>query len=98
ELPMLPFEKFTVQLKGGDRGVLVNPHECGTYTVTSQLTPWKSAPDFPSSDNELPSDSFTISYDGSGAPCPDPFPFNPQVAGTTDPLSGGAHSKLSLTL
>jgi hypothetical protein len=98
DLPMLPFEKFTVKLRGGDRAVLVNPHQCGTYTVTSQLTPYKSAPDFPSADNQQPSDSFAISYDGSGAACPDPFPFNPGIAGTTDPLQGGARSKLFLTL
>jgi hypothetical protein len=98
DLPMLPFERFTVKLKRGDRAVLVNPRECGTYAVTSQLTPWKSAPNFPADQNEHPSASFTVSYDGSGAPCPDPFPFNPSIAGTTDPLQGGAESKLFLTL
>jgi nitrite reductase/ring-hydroxylating ferredoxin subunit len=98
ELPMLPFERFTVKLRGGDRAVLVNPHQCGTYAVTSQLTPWKGAPTFPDSYNEHPSDNFAVSYDGAGGPCPDPFPFNPTVSGTTNPLQGGAYSKLFLTL
>jgi hypothetical protein len=99
ELPMLPFEKFTVALKGGDRAVLVNPHDCGSNSVTSTLTPWSGATTFPSSRDKHPSSpSFNISYDGSGAACPDPFPFNPTISGTTDPLQGGGRSKLSLTL
>jgi hypothetical protein len=99
ELPMLPFETFTVALKGGDRAVLVNPHDCGSNSVTSTLTPWSGATTFPSSRDKHPSSpNINISYDGSGGACPDPFPFDPAVAGTTDPLSGGAHSKLSLTL
>ena len=67
---MLPFERFTVKLKGGDHGVLVNPHQCGNYTVTSQLTPWKSAPDFPAGDNQHPSDNFAASFDGAWRPAP----------------------------
>ena len=39
DLPMLPFEKFTISLKGGDHAVLVNPPDCGQHTLTSTLTP-----------------------------------------------------------
>ena len=33
ELPPLPFEKFTLALRGGDHAVLVNPPDCGTHTL-----------------------------------------------------------------
>jgi hypothetical protein len=98
DLPMLPFEKFTITLEGGDRAVLVNPPDCGQHTLTSTLTPWSGAITFPSSMDELPFKSFTTSYDGAGAACPDPFPFNPAVAGSTNPLRAGATSTLSLSL
>jgi len=98
DLPMLPFEKFTISLDGGDRAVLVNPPTCGTHTLTSTLTPWSGATTFPAERDEHPTGSFTASYDGAGAACPDPFPFEPSVAGSTTPLQAGANSNLSLTL
>jgi hypothetical protein len=98
DLPMLPFEKFTISLKGGDHAVLVNPPDCGSHTLTSTLTPYSGAITFPASQNETPFKSFTTSYDGAGAACPDPFPFNPTVGGTTNPLNAGAKSTLSLNL
>jgi hypothetical protein len=98
DLPMLPFEKFTISLKGGDHAVLVNPPDCGSHTLTSVLTPYSGAITFPSSMDETPTKSFTTSYDGAGAACPDPFPFNPTVSGSTTPLDAGAKSTLSLNL
>jgi hypothetical protein len=98
DLPMLPFEKFTISLKGGDHAVLVNPPDCGSHSLTSTLTPYSGAITFPASQDEVPFENFTTSYDGAGAACPDPFPFNPTVGGTTNPLNGGANSTLSLNL
>lgn len=98
DLPMLPFEKFTISLKGGDHAVLVNPPDCGQHTLTSTLTPYSGAITFPASMDKLPTKNFTTSYDGAGAACPDPFPFNPTIAGSTTPLQAGAKSILSLTL
>jgi hypothetical protein len=42
--PQFPFSELKLHFKGGSRGVLATPEACGTYTTTSQLTPW-SAPD-----------------------------------------------------
>ena len=98
DLPMLPFEKFTIKLRGGDRAVLVNPPACDSHTSTSTLTPWSGATTFPSSRDKHPSDSFVTTYDGASAGCPDPFPFNPTVAGSTDPVQAGANTNLLLTL
>jgi hypothetical protein len=56
--PQFPFSELKLHFKGGPRGVLATPQSCGTYTTTSQLTPW-SAPD--SGAPATPSDSFQIS-------------------------------------
>ncbi len=98
DLPMLPFEKFTLSLKGGDHAVLVNPPDCGTHQVTSTLTPWSAANDFPPSRDKHPAGSFSASYDGQGAACPSEVPFEPAIAGSTTPAQAGASASMSLTL
>jgi hypothetical protein len=42
--PQQPFTKLTLQLKGGDRAVLLNPSECGSYTTEGSLSPWSGNP------------------------------------------------------
>jgi hypothetical protein len=98
DLPMLPFEKFTISLEGGDRAVLVNPPDCGTHTLTSALTPWSGATDFPADKDKHPEGSFSTSYDGQGAPCPSSLPFDPSGTVSTSPTQGGASSTMSMTL
>lgn len=98
DLPMLPFEKFTIRLQGGDHAVLVNPPDCGTQTITSTLTPWSGATTFPPEQDEHPEGTFSTSYDGSGAPCPSSRPFDPTIGGATSPTRAGAGSTLSMTL
>jgi hypothetical protein len=56
--PQFPFSELKLHFKAGARGALATPPNCGTYTTTSQLTPW-SAPD--SGPPATPSDSFQIS-------------------------------------
>ena len=85
DTPQLPFSELHLELKGGPRAPLSNPHQCGTYTTATYFTPW-SAPLTPVA---TPSDSFTISGDGNGAPCPAPS-FSPKLtAGTLNPVAGG---------
>jgi hypothetical protein len=43
-LPQAPFSHVKIDLFGGEHAALATPSQCGTYTVTSQLTPW-SAPE-----------------------------------------------------
>ena len=57
ENPQLPFSDLKLHFFGGPRGKLATPEGCGTYTTTSDLSPW-SAPE--SGPDATPSDSFTI--------------------------------------
>lgn len=81
--PQLPFSSFKLHFNGGSRAPLVTPATCGTKTTTATLASWNAsiAP-------VAATDSFTISGDGHGAPCP-PRGFDPTfAAGTTRPQAG----------
>lgn len=81
--PQLPFSRFRLQFKGGPRAALVNPPSCGEKTVVSVLTPWSGG------EAVTDTDSFAISHDRNGAPCPARAPFAPGfVAGTRDAVAG----------
>jgi hypothetical protein len=69
ELPQVPFTSFALSFQGGDRAVLANPPACGTYELTSRLTPWSGGT------VATPGASFAI----GGGPCSAP-PFRPTLA------------------
>jgi hypothetical protein len=41
--PQLPFSKLSVEFKGGSRGVLATPPQCGSAATGWELTPWSRA-------------------------------------------------------
>ena len=41
--PELPFTDFKLSFSGGAQAALTTPTQCGTYTTTSDFTPWSSA-------------------------------------------------------
>ena len=45
ESPQLSFSDLKLQFFSGPRALLATPESCGTYTTTSELTPWSSALD-----------------------------------------------------
>jgi uncharacterized repeat protein (TIGR01451 family) len=57
ENPQLPFSDLKLHFFGGPRAALATPESCGTFTTTSDLTPW-SAPD--TGPAATPSDNFQI--------------------------------------
>ncbi len=86
--PELPFEDFKLHFYGGPRAVFVNPTNCGPATTTTDLQSWASGPG--GLPDATPSSTFEVSFDGHGAACPSPQPFEPSFnAGTTSIQAGG---------
>lgn len=83
--PQLPFESFELRFKGGPRAPLSNPRTCGTKTTEATLTSYAG--------NVVhTTDSFEVTRDGNGAPCP-PAGFAPTFeAGTLNPVAGKSTS------
>ncbi len=42
--PQQPFEDLELHFKGGNRGLITTPGQCGTYASTYELTPWSGNP------------------------------------------------------
>ena len=97
ENPQLPFEDFRLDFFAGPQAALLTPQSCGTYTTTSEMTPWTS----PNGEDAHPLDSFQIDSGPQGSGCiqsPDYAPNAPSFsAGTLAPLAG-AFSPLVLDL
>ncbi len=82
--PQLPFSALNVHFFGGPLAALANPESCGSFTTTSKITGYGTAPATPSS-------SFNITG------CASPTRFSPSfTAGTTNPTAG-AYSPFTLT-
>ncbi|HEV7495823.1 hypothetical protein [Baekduia sp.] len=81
--PQFPFSDLKLHFFGGTRGTLATPESCGSFTTTSELTPW-SAPD--SGPPSMPSSVFSITSGCTGG-------FAPAfTAGVTNPSAGHATS------
>jgi hypothetical protein len=87
ETPEFPFTDFKLSFSGGAQAALTTPTQCGTYTTTSDFTPWST----PEVADALPESSFTVAAGTGGAACPpSPLPFTPQlIAGATTDQAGG---------
>jgi hypothetical protein len=87
ETPPLPFSTFKLAFSGGAQAALTTPTRCGTYTTSSDFTPWST----PFESDLLASDTFAITTGPGGGPCPsDPLAFAPElIAGATTDQAGG---------
>ncbi len=91
--PQLPFSELALQLKSGLRAPLATPQSCGTFTATSDFTPWST----PVTPDATPSSSFPIDWDGRGGACPASLGLAPSFsAGTSNP-DAGQFSPFTLT-
>jgi hypothetical protein len=88
ENPQLPFSELKLILDGGAMAPLSTPQSCGTFTTTSDLTPW-SAPITP---DATPSSSFPIVGCGGLAP------FAPTFSAGTVTAGAATSSPFTLTL
>jgi hypothetical protein len=95
ETPELPFTDFKLSFSGGAQAALATPTLCGTYSTTSDFTPWTT----PFAADVLGTDGFSITSGTLGAACPSsPLPFSPSlIAGATTDQAGG-YTSFSLLL
>jgi hypothetical protein len=93
ENPQFPVSEVQLAFKGGLRAGLATPQSCGTFTSTSDMTPWST----PYTPDATPAASFPISWDGNGGACPASPPLTPSFsAGTSNP-NAGQFSPFTLT-
>jgi hypothetical protein len=86
ETPELPFTDLKLAFSGGGQAALATPTACGTYTTTSDFTPWTA----PVGEDLFPSSSFPIIAGPGGSACSSPMPFAPSmIAGSTTDQAGG---------
>lgn len=89
--PSLPFTDFKLAFSGGAQAALVTPSTCGTYTTSSDFTPW-SAPLTPDAFGQS---AFQITAGPGGSagecrPASVPLAFSPSmIAGATTDQAGG---------
>ena len=88
ESPQLPFEDFKLDLFSGSRATLTTPLVCGSYSVSTDLTPW-SAPE--GADAEPSSLPFTVASAPGGGSCVSSEAQAPNTpgfeAGTASPIA-----------
>jgi hypothetical protein len=93
--PQLPFTNFKLSFSGGAQAALDTPTQCGTYTTTSDFTPWST----PAVADVFPSSSFAITSGPGGSPCPGAtLPFAPSMVAGVTSIKAGASTGFSLLL
>ncbi len=65
DLPQLPFSKFRLRFREGQRGILVSPPACGTYETKAEFTPYSDP-----SQVKVSTSSFQVTRGVGGGACP----------------------------
>jgi hypothetical protein len=103
--PQLPFSELLLSFNGGARAPLANPQTCGTFTTSTDLTPW-SAPGLgglsgteaiAGTPDATPSSSFNVDWNGAGGACPGSLPFSPSFTAGSQTPTAGVSSPFSVT-
>ncbi|HEX5712285.1 MAG TPA: hypothetical protein VFX85_03110 [Solirubrobacterales bacterium] len=100
-LPQLPFSKFSLSFREGQRSPLSTPRTCGTYAVRSEFVPWSAA----DPDNPLPSEiqtrysEFKVTKGVGGDACSGGTPpFKPGLIAGTRNNAAGSYSPFDVRL
>jgi hypothetical protein len=93
DTPQFPFSELRTHFYAGDNAALKTPPACGSYTVSSTITPW-SAPQ--SGPPATPQAAFAINQGAGGGACGIPG-FGPSFVAGTSTNQAGAFSPLSVT-
>jgi hypothetical protein len=89
--PQVPFDSLKLSFFAGPRAALVNPPLCGSYTTSTEMTPWSGGA------SATPGWTFQIDSGPGGSPCTVRQPFSPQLVSGTVSNQAGAFSPYSLT-
>ncbi|HEY5044528.1 MAG TPA: hypothetical protein VII53_01575 [Solirubrobacteraceae bacterium] len=106
EQPQLPFGELLLTFNGGARASLANPQTCGTFTTTSDLTPWSTSglgglsgtEPIAGTPDATPSSSFNVDWNGAGGACPATMPFSPSFSAGSQTPTAGASSPFAVTI
>jgi hypothetical protein len=82
ESPQQPFSAVRMHFPGGPQATLLTPPKCGSYQITSELTPWDGAAPV------TETSSFAVNQGPNGGPCPGGGLDPKFSAGATNPLAG----------
>ncbi|HEY5193393.1 MAG TPA: hypothetical protein VIJ39_05910 [Solirubrobacteraceae bacterium] len=88
DMPQLPLSELSIQLYGGERGLLANPTTCGPARSTSELEPWSA----PFTLNAAPSSYYEVTG------CTSPRPFDPVFLSGSLHVAAGVFSPFTLTI
>jgi hypothetical protein len=105
EQPQLPFSELLLTFNGGPRAPLANPQTCGTFTTTTDLTPWSTpglgglsgTEPIAGTPDATPSSSFAVDWNGAGGACP-AMPFGPSFSAGSQTPAAGASSPFAVTI
>jgi hypothetical protein len=96
--PQFPFSELKADFFGGAKAALRTPATCGTYEVTSQLTPWSAPESGPPVTSTTP---FRITQAADGGTCPTSAaarPGQPTFSAGSLASTAGAYSPFALRL
>ena len=105
EQPQLPFSELLLSFSGGPRAPLANPQTCGTFTTTTDLTPWSTAglggisgaEAIAGTPDATPSSSFEVDSNGQAGACSQ-MGFSPAFSAGSQTPAAGASSPFSVTI
>jgi len=93
-LPQLPYSRFTVHFRDGQRTPLATPPTCGTYQSLAEVTPWLGS----AAKLSIPS-GFPVEAGIGGGPCPAGTPpFHPGATAGSINRNSGAFTPFYLHL
>ncbi len=91
--PEVPFEELKLSFFGGPRASVSTPALCGSYTTTTDFTPWSGQA------HATPSADFSITGGPNGEPCsPSPQSFAPAFQAGAENTQAAAFSPFTLTI
>jgi hypothetical protein len=94
-IPELPASDFKLSFSGGPQAALDTPTQCGSYTTTSDFTPWSS----PFIAHAFPTAQFSLTEGPNGGACPsNPMPFAPSMTAGSTTDQAGSFTNFSLLL